>query len=77
MGRTLRELRETMDPAELAIWIARNRESPIGLDREDFHAAQVAAAVGGGKVIDLMPRWGEAVRDDPEAALDRLMGGSG
>lgn len=75
MGRTLRELRETMDPAELAIWIARNRESPIGLDREDFHAAQVAAAVGGGKVIDLMPRWGEAVGDDPDAALDRLMGG--
>ena len=75
MGRTLRELRETMDPAELAIWIARNRESPIGLDREDFHAAQVAAAVGGGKVIDLMPRWGEAASDDPDAALDRLMGG--
>lgn len=75
MGRTLRELRETMDPAELAIWIARNRESPIGLDRDDFHAAQVAAAVGGGKVIDLMPRWGEAVGDDPDAALDRLMGG--
>lgn len=75
MGRTLRELRETMDPAELAIWIARNRESPIGMDREDFHAAQVAASVGGGKVIDLIPRWGEAVGDDPDAALDRLMGG--
>lgn len=75
MGRTLRELRETMDPSELAIWIARNRESPIGLDREDFHAAQVAAAVGGGKVIDLMPRWGEAGGDDPDVALDRLMGG--
>lgn len=75
MGRTLRELRETMDPAELAIWIARNRESPIGMDREDFHAAQVAASVGGGKVIDLMPRWGEAVGDDPDAALDRFMGG--
>lgn len=75
MGRTLRELRETMDPVELAIWIARNRESPIGMDREDFHAAQVAASVGGGKVIDLMPRWGEAAGDDPDAALDRLMGG--
>lgn len=75
MGRTLRELRETMDPAELAIWIARNRESPIGLDREDFHAAQISAAMGGGKVIDLMPRWGEAGGDDPDAALDRLMGG--
>lgn len=75
MGRTLRELREGMDPEELAIWIARNRESPIGMDREDFHAAQVAAAMGGGKVADLMPRWGEASGDDPDRAMDLLMGG--
>lgn len=73
MGRTLRELRETMGADELLVWQARNRESPIGLDREDFHAAQVAAAAGGGKIIDLMPRWGESGgEDDP---LDRLMGG--
>ncbi|MEN4951916.1 DUF4035 domain-containing protein [Stenotrophomonas sp. TWI819] len=75
MGRTLRELRETMEPDELAIWLARNRESPIGMDREDFHAAQVAAAMGGGKIGDLMPRWGEAAGDDPDSAMDRLMGG--
>lgn len=75
MGRTLRELRDTMTAEELLIWQARNIESPIGQDREDFHAAQVAAAVGGGKIADLMPRWGEAGDDDPDAALDRFMGG--
>lgn len=75
MGRTLRELRDTMDAEELLIWQARNRESPIGQDREDFHAAQVAAAMGGGKIVDLMPRWGEAGDDDPDRALDRFMGG--
>lgn len=75
MGRTLKELREEMEPAELAIWISRDRESPIGMEREDFHAAQVAAALGGGKIEELMPRWGERTEDEPEAALDRLMGG--
>ena len=75
MGRTLRELRETMEPAELVLWMARDRESPIGMERDDFHAAQVAAAVGGGKVADLMPRWGEASGDGPDAALNDLMGG--
>lgn len=64
-----------MEPAELALWMARDRESPIGMEREDFHAAQVAAALGGGKPADLMPRWGEAGSDDPDVALDRLMGG--
>jgi len=75
MGRTLKELRETMEPAELVLWMARNRESPIGFDREDFHAAQVASAMGGGKISDLMPRWGEASGDDPDTALNSLMGG--
>ncbi len=75
MGRTLRELREEMDAGELLLWMARNRESPIGLEREDFHAAQVAAASGGGKIADFMPRWGESVDDDPDSVLDRFMGG--
>lgn len=73
MGRTLRELREEMTADELLIWQARNRESPIGLDREDFHAAQVASAIGGGKIADLLPRWGQDASDgDP---MDNLMGG--
>ena len=74
MGRTLAELRETLTADELLLWQARNRESPIGLERQDFHAAQVAAAAGGGKIADLLPRWGEA-GDDPDAALDQFMGG--
>ncbi|UNK43451.1 DUF4035 domain-containing protein [Luteimonas sp. S4-F44] len=75
MGRTLKELRETMEPEELVLWMARDRESPIGMERDDFHAAQVAAAIGGGRIADLMPRWGTAGDDDADAALDRLMGG--
>jgi len=75
LGRTIREIRETMDPAELAIWMARDLESPLGAERQDFHAAQIAASMGGGKIIDLMPRWGESAGDDADAALDRLMGG--
>lgn len=75
MGRTLRELRETMTADELLVWQARNRESPIGLEREDFHAAQVAAASGGGKIADLMPRWGEGGGDDPDGLLDQFMDG--
>lgn len=73
MGRTLRELRETMTADELLVWQARNRESPIGMDREDFHAAQIASAMGGGKIVDRMPRWGE-VSEEGDAALDALMG---
>jgi len=73
MGRTLRELREEMTADELLIWQARNRESPIGLDREDFHAAQVASAIGGGKIADLLPRWGQDAGDGD--AIDNLMGG--
>lgn len=75
MGRTLKELRETMEPDELVLWMARDRESPIGMERDDFHAAQVAAAIGGGRIADLMPRWGQAVGDDSDVALDRLMSG--
>ena len=75
MGRTLRELRESMSAEELNIWLARNRESPLGLERGDFHAAQIAAAVGGGKVVDYLPRWGEGGEEDPDAILDRFMGG--
>lgn len=75
MGRTLRELREEMGADELLLWQARNRESPIGLEREDFHAAQVSAATGGGKVVDYLPRWGEGGDEDPDAVLDRFMGG--
>lgn len=64
-----------MEPAELAIWMARDRESPIGMTREDFHAAQVAAAVGGGKISDHMQQWGAAASDDPDAPINDLMGG--
>ncbi|MDC7805525.1 hypothetical protein PQS31_01600 [Luteimonas sp BLCC-B24] len=64
-----------MDLDELALWMARDRESPLGMERHDFHAAQVAAAVGGGKIVDLMPKWGQSSSDDPDVMLNDLMGG--
>lgn len=64
-----------MDIDELTLWMARDRESPLGMERQDFHAAQVAAAVGGGKIVDLMPKWGRGGGDEPDAALNDLMGG--
>jgi hypothetical protein len=76
MARTIQELRESMSAEELLIWQARNRESPIGDERADFHAAQIAASMGGGKIADHMPRWGDASNpDDPDAPLNALMGG--
>ncbi|MCD9005232.1 DUF4035 domain-containing protein [Luteimonas sp. XNQY3] len=64
-----------MDPSELAVWIARSRESPIGMDREDFHAAQVVSAVSGGTIANALPNWGRASSDDPDAPINELMGG--
>lgn len=64
-----------MSAEELLLWMARSRESPIGLDREDFHAAQVAAAMGGGKIVDHLPQWGQAASDDADGVLDRFMAG--
>lgn len=80
MGKTLRQLRDEMSADELALWMARNIQSPVGRERDDFHAAQVSAAVmasQGGKasVSDYMPRWGEASGDGEDTALDALMGG--
>ena len=62
-----------MTADELLIWQARNRESPIGLERHDFPAPQVSSAIGRGKISDLLPRWGQDASDGD--AIDNLMGG--
>ena len=54
-----------MDIDELTLWMARDRESPLGMARHDFHAAQIAAAVGGGKILDLMPSGARAAATNP------------
>lgn len=62
LGMTLQELRERMSAEELLLWMAYNRDSPIGDVRGDIQASIVAAAAfqaQGAKVcaIDLMPVW--------------------
>jgi hypothetical protein len=45
LGRTFRELVETMDAAEFDMWIEYNRRSPIGPKRGDLQAGIVAATI--------------------------------
>lgn len=69
LGRTLHELRQTLTASELKMWIAFDRESPIGDWRGDAQAAQVAVAAlnaQGGKyeIRDVMLKFGQ--QDDSQ-----------
>ncbi|WP_447871158.1 phage tail assembly protein T [Serratia fonticola] len=45
LGRTLGELQQSISVSELRMWMAFDRISPIGDERNDYHAAQITAAV--------------------------------
>ena len=77
LGMTLHDLRERMSAEELLLWMAYDRESPIGDIRGDIQASIVAAATlqaQGAKVTtsDLMPKWApekvQPVDEEQEAA---------
>ena len=62
LGMTLHDLRERMSAEELLLWMAYDRQSPIGDIRGDIQASIVAASTfqaQGAKVTtsDLMPKW--------------------
>ena len=62
LGMTLQDLRERMSAEELLLWMAYDRESPIGDLRGDVQTSMVAAAAfqaQGAKVcaMDLLPVW--------------------
>jgi hypothetical protein len=64
---TVSEVQEKVSPEELCWWMAYNRISPIGPDRQDYNAALIAQAVynsnmGKGrrlKLDDVRLKWGE------------------
>lgn len=72
LGRTLGELRESIDTYELSLWREFDRRSPIGDEREDIRNAHLAATVAraaGSKVTaaDMLLRW--EPREKPAGAL--------
>lgn len=74
LGKTLGELRQSMSISELRLWMAFDRVSPIGDERNDFHSAQISAAVINAQktkdfvpISDMLLRWNEPEQvDDPE-----------
>lgn len=74
LGKTLSELQRNLSASELLCWLAYDRVSPVGDERGDIQAAQIAAAVyqsQGGKVAlrDVLLQWRE-----PDADSDRAPG---
>ncbi len=72
LGRTLAELRATLTASELQMWIAYDRQSPIGDMRGDIQAAQIVSAVYGAQgakvsLDDALLQWSE---DDPAETKD-------
>ncbi|MGL5384536.1 MAG: phage tail assembly protein T [Serratia sp. (in: enterobacteria)] len=72
LGKTLGELRQSIGISELRMWMAFDRISPIGDDRNDYHAAQIAAAVFNVQrtkdplsIGDMLIRW-NAQEDEEE-----------
>ncbi|MBD9642926.1 DUF4035 domain-containing protein [Pantoea sp. PNT02] len=80
LGRTLKEIRETLSASELKMWIVYDRLSPIGDFRGDIQAAQISAAVlnsQGAKttISDLQLKWGEAEEEKETSGLETWMSG--
>ncbi|KFK98133.1 DUF4035 domain-containing protein [Serratia sp. Ag1] len=85
LGKTLGELRQSMSISELRLWMAFDRINPIGDERNDYHAAQITAAVYNSQrtkdplsISDVLLRWnattdtGEEDASELEAFLGNL-----
>jgi hypothetical protein len=80
LGRTLHELRETLTASELKMWIAFDRQSPIGDWRGDVQSAQVATAIfnsQGGKatINEMLLQWGPAEEEEEISGFEKWMSG--
>ncbi|WP_167386033.1 phage tail assembly protein T [Xenorhabdus miraniensis] len=72
LGKTLSELQREMSASEWLLWLEYDRLSPLGDQRSDIQAAQIASAVyqsQGVKVSlhDALLQWGEP-DTDPDGA---------
>jgi hypothetical protein len=88
---TVRELLARIDAVELTEWQAFERlNGPLGGERDDLHAALIAATVVNAlsgkkgrraKVADFLPKWDRGAEPDPNEllakaeAINRAMGG--
>ncbi|WP_455852688.1 phage tail assembly protein T [Pantoea endophytica] len=80
LGRTLHELRETLTASELKMWIAFDRQSPIGDWRGDVQSAQIATAIfnsQGGKatINEMLLQWGQAEEEEEISGFEKWMSG--
>ena len=63
LGCTVAELNERLSPDELMHWMAFNKISPIGDDRNEYMLAQIAAvnvslqSKRGRKITEFIPQW--------------------
>jgi len=78
LGMTLSKLEDSMTAREFYLWIGFDQLSPLGDERGDIQAAQVAAAVyqsKGAKVTlqDVMLNWDKKViSNEAESNLEDL-----
>ncbi|MFV8907052.1 DUF4035 domain-containing protein [Serratia fonticola] len=80
--KTLGELQQSISVSELRMWMAFDRISPIGDDRNDYHAAQIAAAVFNAQrtkdplsIGDMLIRWNaeEDSEEEDTAGLEAFL----
>lgn len=45
LGKTLAELEQSMSASEFYYWVAFDKLNPIGDERHDWHAAQIASSI--------------------------------
>ncbi len=83
LGKTLGELRQTMSVSELRLWMEFNKISPIGDERNDYHAAQISAAVFNSQrtkdpitIPDMLLRWSGPEEEEAEdtSELESFLG---
>lgn len=83
LGKTLGELRQSMSISELRLWMAFDRISPIGDERNDYNSAQIAAATLNAQrtkdplsIGDMLIRWNEPANTEEEdtAGLEAFLG---
>ncbi|NCG54918.1 phage tail assembly protein T [Serratia fonticola] len=83
LGKTLGELRQSMSVSELRLWMAFDQLSPIGDERNDYHAAQITAAVFNSQrtkdplsIRDTLLRWNaeEDAEEEDTAGLEAFLG---
>lgn len=77
LGKTLAELEQSLTAREYYQWIAFDKLSPIGDERSDIHAAQVASSVyqsqGVKASIDkTLIQWNSAEQTQNESSAEDL-----